>query len=200
MTVEQNAGGLAALGATLGEPIDRMTLLRAELDAWAEPTDDVAPTRKNIRRLLDILKRHLGDVLDPQMPMEDGSTLVTPHWASNHLETAIDALVDLDRGIAPKLLKKSPDGPNRAKTIEERKLDDAIVEAIKIVKQANSDKNYKGPLLRGENQSAEEFVATKIKSAGGMGQGQTYSAPQLKNLPGNIGKRMRLPKKLLSKD
>jgi hypothetical protein len=197
MTVEEEAAGRGALGATLDEPVDRMALLRAGLDAWAEPTDDVAPTRENIRRLLEILKRHLGDVLDPQEPMEDGSTLVTPHWASSLLETMIDGLVDLDRGLAPKLLKRAPPGLGNAKTTQENKLDYYIVQAVKIVRQANTDKNYNGALLLGENQSAEDFVARKIKANGGLGTGQTYSEAQLKNLPGAIRKRMRLPKNLL---
>jgi len=198
MTVEEEAAGLAALAATLDEPVDRMALLRAVLRAWAEPTDDVAPTRENIRRLLQILKRHLGDLLDPQEPMEDGSTLVTPHWASSLLETMIDGLVDLDRGLAPELLKRAPPGLGNAKTTQENKLDYYIVQAVKIVRQANTDKNYNGALLLGEKQSPEEFVARKIKAMGGMGQGQTYSAKQLKNLPGSLSKRMRLPKNLTS--
>lgn len=217
MTVEQNAGGLAALAATLDEPVDRRALLRAELDAWTEPTDDVAPTREisqdlraeldpwagpagevaptreNIRRLLKALKRHLGDVLDPQKPMEGGRTLVTPHWASSLLETMIDGLADLDRGKTPPLLKVTPGGSGAALTAEERKFDDALVEAIAIVKQANSDPTYRGLFRLGDDQTAEEFIARKLDAAGVTRRGDAYTKRNLGELNRNIKRRKPLP-------
>ena len=193
MTPELEAPGLGALAEATGVKIDLEALLWDELEAWAKPTEEVAPTRENVRRLLGLLKTNLGPVLEVHTLMDDGLTLVTPHWASNLLETVIDGLADLDRGKTPPLLKKSLGGSGAALTTEERKFDDALVEAITIVKQANLDPMYGGPLRLGEDQTAEAFIARKLNRAGSIRRGRSYSEDRLNDLQTNIKKRRHLP-------
>ena len=194
MTNEKGAAGLGALAEATGVPIDLQALLRAEFEAWAKPTEEVALTRENVRRLLGLLKTNLAPVLEVHTLMDDGRALVTPHWASNLLETVIDGLADLDRGKTPPWLEQSPFGPGAAYTIEERKFNDALVELVAIVKQANLDPGYRGPLRLGEGKKAEAFVARKLDAAGATRRGgRAYTENSVRNLTGNNKRGTPLP-------
>jgi hypothetical protein len=172
---DQEVSGLGALARDVG--LDPMAELRAALAALAKPTDEFATSRDTVRQVLGAVLAALGPAFEERTRVDDALVVVTPHWSMAALEALVDALADLDRGTTPVLLKKAAVGSGAALSTEERKRDEALMEALPVISAARLCKDG-GP---------EVFLAEKL--AGLTRRGKPITARVLRNLRSNIRQR-----------
>jgi hypothetical protein len=148
--------------------------LHACLDEIMNQPDATKLTRKNGLALLRIISEGLKPSTDkPVGVLDTGQVVVVAHPALALLDDLIDALADLDRGKTHAALKVASEAENAALTTKQRKWDEAMLDAVDIVKRA------KGFKTRVE---AERFLARNMRKNGVMRRGKAITARTLKRL------------------
>ena len=173
----QPSGGLGALAGATGSLSDDIS---TALKAMAGPDEDVASTRSNVRQLLVILCDVMAPKLGREIQLPEGVVVVSPHWAVSLMKELVEALDDLDSGVTAPLLEKRQHGPSAALPTSERKTQETIVEAVKVMR---------GMPEKLEGKTAEKYVAEKLNKAGIKHRQGDYSEAGVRNLRKSIKRR-----------
>lgn len=163
-----------------------MSELRTQLDALANKPNMLSLNRENAVRLLNIILEWLGPAMEINIGMvAENIPAVTDHESISLLINFVDALKDLDNGKTHEAFKPCPYGSTASLTNAERKRDDALVEAVRIIEWAE------GLNSRSE---AEAIFEERLAKVGALRRNKPITAKILKSLS-DRKKRRKVPHK-----